>query len=46
MLVRSKFFFQFVEKMEKLELSLSEQHNKMVKIKSENNAINQKKTPK
>ena len=35
MLVRSKFFSQFVEKIEKLELSLSKQHNKMLKIKSE-----------
>ena len=35
MLVTSKFFPQFVEKMEKLKLSLSKQHNKMLKIKSE-----------
>ena len=37
MLVRSKFFSQFVEKIEKLELPVSEskQHNKMLKIKSE-----------
>ena len=35
MLVRSKFFLQFVEKMEKLQLSLPIQHNKMLKIKSE-----------
>ena len=35
MLVRSKFFLQFVEKMEKIKLSLSKQHNKMLKIKSE-----------
>ena len=32
MLVRSKLFSQFVEKIEKLELSLSKQHNKMLKI--------------
>ena len=35
MLVRSKFFLQFVEKMEKLQLTLSKHHNKMPKIKSE-----------
>ena len=35
MLVRSKFILQFVEKMEKLKLSLSKQHNKMLKIISE-----------
>ena len=35
MLVRSKFFLQFVEKMEKLKLSWSKQKNKMLKIKSE-----------
>ena len=35
MLVRSKFCLQFVEKMEKLKLSLSKQHSKMLKIKSE-----------
>ena len=35
MLVRSKFFLQFVAKMEKLKLSLSKQHNKMLKIISE-----------
>ena len=35
MLVRSKLFSQFVEKIEKLELSLSKQHNKMLKIRSE-----------
>ena len=35
MLVRSNFFLQFVEKTEKLRLSLSKQHNKMLKIKSE-----------
>ena len=35
MLVRSKFFSQFVEKIEKLELSLSKQHNKMLEIRSE-----------
>ena len=34
MLVRSKFFLQFVEKMEKLKLSVSKQHKKQ-KIKSE-----------
>ena len=34
MLVESKFFLQFVEKMEKLKL-LSKQHNKMLKINSE-----------
>ena len=35
MFVRSKFFLQFVEEMKKLKLSLSKQHNKMLKIKSE-----------
>ena len=35
MLVRSNFFSQFVEKIEKLELSLSKQRNKMLKIRSE-----------
>ena len=35
MLVRSKFVTQFVKKIEKLELSLSKQHNKMPKIRSE-----------
>ena len=35
MLVRSKFFSQFVEKIEKLKPSLSKQHNKMLKIRSE-----------
>ena len=35
MLVRSKIFSQFVEKIKKLELSLSKQHNKMLKIRSE-----------
>ena len=35
MLVRSKFFSQFVEKIEKLKLSLSKQNNKMLKIRSE-----------
>ena len=30
-----KSFLQFVEKMKKLKLSLSKQHNKMLKIKSE-----------
>ena len=35
MLVRSKFFSQFVEKIEKLKLSLSKQHNKMQKVRSE-----------
>ena len=35
MLVRSKFFSQSVEKIEKLKLSLSKQHNKMLKIRSE-----------
>ena len=35
MLVRSKSFSQFVEKIEKLELSLSKQHNKMLKTRSE-----------
>ena len=34
MLVRSKFFRQFVEKIEKLKLSLTKQHNKMLKIRS------------
>ena len=32
MLGRSKFFSRFVEEIEKLELSLSKQHNKMLKI--------------
>ena len=35
MFVRSKFLFQFVEKMEKIMLSLSKQHNKMLKNKFE-----------
>ena len=35
MLVTSKFFPQFVEKIEKLKLSLSKQYNKMLKIISE-----------
>ena len=35
MLVKSKFFLQFVEKIEKLKLSLSKQHSKMLKMKSE-----------
>ena len=35
MLVRSKFFLHFVERMEKLKLSLSKQQSKMLKIKSE-----------
>ena len=35
MLLRSKFFSQYVEKMEKLKLSLSKQHNKMLKNISE-----------
>ena len=35
MLVRSKFFSRFVEKIEKLELSLSKQHNKILKIRIE-----------
>ena len=35
MLVRSKLFPQFVEKIEKLKPSLSKQHNKMLKMKSE-----------
>ena len=35
MLVRSKIFPQFVEKIEKLEQSLSKQHNEMLKIRSE-----------
>ena len=35
MLVKSEFFLQFVEKMEKLKLSLSKQHYKMLKFKSE-----------
>ena len=33
--MRSKFFPQFVEKIEKLKLSLSKQHNKMLKMRSE-----------
>ena len=35
MLVRSKFFSQFVETIEKFKLSLSKQHNKMLKMRSE-----------
>ena len=35
MLVGSKFSLLFVKKMKKLKLSLSKQHNKMLKIKSE-----------
>ena len=35
MLVRSKFFSQFVEKIEKLTLGLSKQLNKMLKIRLE-----------
>ena len=35
MLVRQNFFSQFVEKIEKLKLSLSKQHKKMLKIRSE-----------
>ena len=35
MLVRSKIFPQFVEKIENLKLSLSKQRNKMIKIRSE-----------
>ena len=35
MLVRSKIFPQFVEKIEKLKLNLSKQRNKMLKIRSE-----------
>ena len=35
MLVRSKFFPELVEKIEKLKLNLSKQHNKMLKMKSE-----------
>ena len=42
MLVRSKFFLQFVEKVERLKLSLSKQHNKMLKIKSEMMKIKKK----
>ena len=34
MLARSKFFLQLVEKLEKLKLSLSKQHIKMLKTKS------------
>ena len=33
--MRSKFFLQLVEEMEKFKLSLSKQHNKVLKIKSE-----------
>ena len=33
MLVRSKLFLQFVKKIEKLKLSLSRQHNKMLKTR-------------
>ena len=35
MLVRSKFFFQLVEKMKKFKVSWSKQLNEMLKIKSE-----------
>ena len=35
MLVRSKFFYQFVKKIEKLTLGLSKQHNKMLKMRAE-----------
>ena len=35
MLVRSKLFPRFVEKIEKLKLSLSKQRNKMLKMRSE-----------
>ena len=35
MLVRSKLFLQFVEKIEKLKLSLSKQLSKMLKMRSE-----------
>ena len=35
MLVRTKIFPQFVEKIEKLKLNLSKQRNKMLKIRSE-----------
>ena len=35
MLVSLKFFSQFVKNIEKLQLSLSKQHNKMIKIRSE-----------
>ena len=33
--MRSKFFLEFVKKMEKLKLSLSKPHDKMLKMKSE-----------
>ena len=42
MLVGSKFFSQFVKKIEKLELSWSKQHNKMLKIRCERLKIIQK----
>ena len=35
MLVRSEFFSQFVEKIEKFKVSLSKQHNKLLKMRSE-----------
>ena len=35
MQMKSKFFPEFVEKIEKLILSLLKQHNKMLKIRSE-----------
>ena len=35
MLVKSKFFPQFVEKTKKLKLNLPKQHNKMLKIRFE-----------
>ena len=35
MLVRLEFFSQFVEKIEKFKVSLSKQHNKLLKMRSE-----------
>ena len=46
MLVRSKFFLQFAEKMEKLKLSLSKQHHtEMLKIRKNVKIIKLEETP-
>ena len=42
MLVRSKFFPRFVEKIEKLKRSSSKQHKKMLKVRSEMQKIRKK----
>ena len=42
MLVRSNFFLQVVEKIKELKLSLSKQHKKMLKIRSEMQKIKKK----